>query len=857
MSDTRLSELREKLLASKRASSATPLPSCTNKATDTRAIDTDERAINPDKDVPPGENTQKKETEANASGSTTGRTTPAPKDKFLPNIPNAPNAPTSSSANADVQGLINEYRIGDGVKGPKSPSNPATKHGPSKQSRNPKANGVADGSNSIEKAATQSKIAKTPSKTLSRSVGSSESGEIRSDSISEVPSNEHPGYHGSAGRSASRPSTGPPNTTAQNTPQYVARKSEQTEMPVSLKPKTPRQTTVPSQSISSTSESRNVPSLPGNDHASGLKDISLAQTTFLDQPKQGPNGSHLKSRSHQSSSLLSPSARTAHNHTLQNADVEVEEHQQGSQQELATGGTNASKEQAKEQQQPPLLPKTVSNVHEEPSIELEHLCNHPQSTGSATHSEHPREKPQQHEQQLSVATVPERETNIMSRSQQELIQRLGIELTPEGLRDLYDFLDYHRFFVDEYREGFLARQRRLRALEAEKLALERESLLQYDHFNSMRAQTLATRESTGKPALPGLPDSKITGEMSSTKPMHPPLSQPTTKPNDGTTITIKGRASTIEASSPRHPLSRSSENPSSGFIRDGSNLKRQRLDDDSEADRSGKHTRMGFGAQGSNSQPSVGPRIDIEVLAPVDTVQAILFHHGRIHGQLPTMDVAIYHAIGSMISSEIRTAHYAAIAIEAATPQQNVQKDSGDVAAMTKHPKAVGPPHKATRQATTPSPTTTARRDKGLLAQSGEDSRYFMIKSWNVGNVEAAQRDCIWATQSKNLDVLTDAFNTCRNVILARMQTLPSPEIPAPGWQKALLWSSTDPFRIKWITVAETRFQLVGHLKNALNEGQAVLVGRDGQEIEGECGRALCELIDETARDQARYEDGY
>lgn len=91
----------------------------------------------------------------------------------------------------------------------------------------------------------------------------------------------------------------------------------------------------------------------------------------------------------------------------------------------------------------------------------------------------------------------------------------------------------------------------------------------------------------------------------------------------------------------------------------------------------------------------------------------------------------------------------------------------------------------------------------------------------------------------------------------ARMQSLPSSEIPAPEWQKQLLWSSTDPFRIEWITIAETRFHGVGHLKNTFNEGQAVLVGRDGQEIEAGCGRGLCEVIDQTAREQERYEPGY
>ncbi len=79
------------------------------------------------------------------------------------------------------------------------------------------------------------------------------------------------------------------------------------------------------------------------------------------------------------------------------------------------------------------------------------------------------------------------------------------------------------------------------------------------------------------------------------------------------------------------------------------------------------------------------------------------------------------------------------------------------------------------------------------------------------------------------------------------MASLPG-EAPTPTWFKNLIWEATPPFHIKWITIADTRFNRVGHLKNTLNEGQAVLVGRDGQEIEGECGRHLCEMIDEEGK---------
>jgi hypothetical protein len=76
------------------------------------------------------------------------------------------------------------------------------------------------------------------------------------------------------------------------------------------------------------------------------------------------------------------------------------------------------------------------------------------------------------------------------------------------------------------------------------------------------------------------------------------------------------------------------------------------------------------------------------------------------------------------------------------------------------------------------------------------------------------------------------------------MESLPG-TAPEPEWVKNLHWPSSPPFYIRWITVAETHFGKVGHLKNSLNEGQAVLVGRDGQEIDEHCGMGLCGLIDE------------
>jgi hypothetical protein len=76
------------------------------------------------------------------------------------------------------------------------------------------------------------------------------------------------------------------------------------------------------------------------------------------------------------------------------------------------------------------------------------------------------------------------------------------------------------------------------------------------------------------------------------------------------------------------------------------------------------------------------------------------------------------------------------------------------------------------------------------------------------------------------------------------MESLPG-TVEVPSWQKAISWESAGAFRIKWLVICSTRFNRIGHLKNALNGNRAVLIGKDGQEIEENCGAKLIELIDE------------
>jgi hypothetical protein len=84
------------------------------------------------------------------------------------------------------------------------------------------------------------------------------------------------------------------------------------------------------------------------------------------------------------------------------------------------------------------------------------------------------------------------------------------------------------------------------------------------------------------------------------------------------------------------------------------------------------------------------------------------------------------------------------------------------------------------------------------------------------------------------------------------MATTPSPDTPKPRWITNINWETSDPFRIQWLSKVEVEFYRIGHIKNPYNEGNAVLVGKDGQEVEEECGRKL--LKEMFAIAEAKYE---
>lgn len=86
------------------------------------------------------------------------------------------------------------------------------------------------------------------------------------------------------------------------------------------------------------------------------------------------------------------------------------------------------------------------------------------------------------------------------------------------------------------------------------------------------------------------------------------------------------------------------------------------------------------------------------------------------------------------------------------------------------------------------------------------------------------------------------------------MATPPSPSNPLPTFTRSIHWDTSDPFRVQWLSKTHVEFFRIGHLKNSLNEGAAVLVGKDGQEVEEGCGRELVREMYDFARAVAQGE---
>ncbi|XP_068089105.1 YTH domain-containing protein 1 isoform X2 [Hyperolius riggenbachi] len=140
-----------------------------------------------------------------------------------------------------------------------------------------------------------------------------------------------------------------------------------------------------------------------------------------------------------------------------------------------------------------------------------------------------------------------------------------------------------------------------------------------------------------------------------------------------------------------------------------------------------------------------------------------------------------------------------------------------------------------------------------------QDARFFLIKSNNHENVSLAKAKGVWSTLPVNEKKLNMAFRASRSVILvfsvresgkfqgfARLSSeshhggSPIHWVLPAGMNAKMLGGV---FKIDWICRRELQFTKSAHLNNAWNEMKPVKIGRDGQEIEPECGTQLCLLF--------------
>ncbi|XP_073196360.1 YTH domain-containing protein 1 isoform X3 [Lepidochelys kempii] len=140
-----------------------------------------------------------------------------------------------------------------------------------------------------------------------------------------------------------------------------------------------------------------------------------------------------------------------------------------------------------------------------------------------------------------------------------------------------------------------------------------------------------------------------------------------------------------------------------------------------------------------------------------------------------------------------------------------------------------------------------------------QDARFFLIKSNNHENVSLAKAKGVWSTLPVNEKKLNAAFRAARSVILifsvresgkfqgfARLSSeshhggSPIHWVLPAGMNAKMLGGV---FKIDWICRRELPFTKSAHLTNPWNEHKPVKIGRDGQEIELECGTQLCLLF--------------
>lgn len=605
VSNDRAKALRAKLLASK-ARSTTPLPPTPSRSDGTASNGNLIKADVPttvESSIPNPDSGR-----LSAKASDSENVTSKPDDK---SSPYSPRVPTLPPANADIQGLIDEYRSGEVFNGPGAPLKASTKEPPA-ESLSTATRGGAESQSSNNAVVPQSIITNGSSPTKNGSPRSFESGEIRSDHESGAVTAGHDTGSISAPpngkvRDESRATTAVPATGKELTPKPRPGPTDASKSKVVSS--TPKRDWHPDgqdrrKTLQTAPEPTNAPLAQRTDYSRKIEDQSPLQQKFPRGDSQRPVGDRKDDYVPRKASIPSTLARTGHPESSSITDVEEATQNSKYGHRLSGDRPSTSKQPASLQHRSSSDLRIVPEANGTSSKEMHGAPDSDGSAISAGLNSQVLQPPTEASTRspLSGGQV----VSILSLSQQQQIQGLGIDLTPEGLKDLYDFLVYHRFFVKEYREGFLTRQRRLRALEEEKIALERESLAQYELFNSLRAQSLAAREHSEPRSFPGLQSKKDSQETPSHKPMPPPLSVPR-KSDEDSAIAVNGQVDTNEITPTTGAASRANEQLMARAVLGRSSLKRQRLEDEVDFDRGKKFSRVESDTHWNRSQP-VSPR---------------------------------------------------------------------------------------------------------------------------------------------------------------------------------------------------------------------------------------------------------
>uniref|UniRef100_A0A7N8XXR8 RNA helicase n=1 Tax=Mastacembelus armatus TaxID=205130 RepID=A0A7N8XXR8_9TELE len=140
-------------------------------------------------------------------------------------------------------------------------------------------------------------------------------------------------------------------------------------------------------------------------------------------------------------------------------------------------------------------------------------------------------------------------------------------------------------------------------------------------------------------------------------------------------------------------------------------------------------------------------------------------------------------------------------------------------------------------------------------------SRYFIMKSSNIRNIEISQQKGIWSTTLNNEAKLTKAFLENNLIILifsvqgsghfqgyAHMASAISKE-SCQDWGFMGLGGV---FGVEWIHKESVPFQCTQHIHNPWNDNKKVQISRDGQELEPHAGSQLLLLWERNSGSQVQ-----